>query len=174
MTLAFLYASLIAAIPTADLPPPPPPLDVTQAYQEAKAKAGRLPEEQVRLALWCEAHGLTAQRLHHLTLAILADPKNATARGLMGLVFHDGRWLRPEAVADKAKADPTLVEYQSRRLKAPYTADAQFALGIWCDDHGLKEQAKARPDRRHPARPVARRGLEADGVQEARWPMDDR
>jgi Pretoxin HINT domain len=125
----------------------PPTSDANQSYQEAKAKAGRSPEEQVRLALWCEAHGLTTQRLHHLTLAILADPKNLTARGLMGLVLHEGRWLRPEVLADKLKADPekaaTLAEYQSRRLKADYKADAQYALGIWCDEHGLKEQARA-------------------------------
>src|ERR1700733_5520433 len=99
----------------------PPTLDAQQTYQEAKAKAGRSPEDQVRLALWCETHGLTAQRLHHLTLAILADPKNTTARGLMGLVSHDGRWQRPEVLADKLKADPnraaTLAEYESRRLK---------------------------------------------------------
>ncbi len=124
-----------------------PPVDVTQTYQEAKAKAGRSPEEQVRLALWCEAHGLTAQRLHHLTLAILADPSNLTARGLMGQVLHEGRWLRPEVLADKLKADPekaaTLAEYQSRRLKAAYTAEAQYNLGVWCDEHGLKEQARA-------------------------------
>src|SRR5271156_675726 len=43
--------------------------DTRQAYQEAKGRAGRSPEDQVRLALWCEAHGLTAERLHHLTLA---------------------------------------------------------------------------------------------------------
>ena len=124
-----------------------PPADAKQAYQEARAKAGRAPDEQVKLALWCEARGLTAERLHHLTLAVLADPKNAAARGLMGLVFHDGRWLRPEALADKLKADKehatALKEYADKRLKAPYTADAQWALGIWCDEHGLKDQAKA-------------------------------
>jgi hypothetical protein len=125
----------------------PPTVDVSQAYQEAKAKVGRSPEEQVKLALWCESHGLTTQKLHHLTLAILADPKNVAARGLMGLVAYNGRWLRPEAVAEKFKTDPerlaNLAEYEAKRLKAPYTADAQWALGVWADEHGLKEQAKA-------------------------------
>jgi hypothetical protein len=85
----------------------PPVVDARQAYQEAKAKATRSPEDQVRLALWCEAHGLTTERLHHLTLAILADPGNATARGLMGLVLREGRWQRPEAIADKLRPMPT-------------------------------------------------------------------
>ena len=128
-------------------PDAPPVDDTRRAYQEARAGAGRSPEDQVRLALWCEAHGLTAERLHHLTLAVLADPKNATARGLMGLVSRDGRWQRPEALADRLKADQdhaaTLAEYEAKRLKAAYTADAQWALGTWCDEHGLKEQAKA-------------------------------
>ena len=125
----------------------PSATDARQAYQEARSRAGRSPEDQVRLALWCETHGLTAERLHHLTLAVLADPRNATARGLMGLVSRDGRWLRPEVLAEKLKADgdraATLVEYEAKRLKVPYTADAQWALGVWCDEHGLKEQAKA-------------------------------
>ena len=140
MTLALICAGLVAWAPVGDPSPPP---DLTKAYQEAKAQAGRSPESQVRLALWCEAHGLTAQRLHHLTLAILADPKNAAARGLMGLVSRDGRWQRPEAVANKARADASLAEYEAKRLKAEYTADAQWALGLWADEHGLKEQAKA-------------------------------
>ena len=140
MTLALICAGWIAWAPVADPAPPP---DLARSYQEARAQAGRSPEAQVRLALWCESHGLTAERLHHLTLAVLADPKNAAARGLMGLVSRDGRWQRPEAVADKAKADATLSEYEAKRLKAAYTADAQWALGVWCDEHGLKEQAKA-------------------------------
>ncbi len=123
------------------------PVDVKQSYTEAKAKAGRSPDEQIKLALWCEAHGLTTQKLHHLTLAVLADPTNTMARGLMGLVAYNGRWLPPEVVAEKLKNDPdraaTLDEYETRRLKAAYTADAQWTLGLWADEHGLKEQAKA-------------------------------
>ncbi len=121
------------------------------------------------------ANGLTAQRLHHLTLAILADPKNATARGLMGLVSHNGRWQRPEAVADKAKADDSLAEYESRRLKAAYTVDAQYALGLWCDEHGLKEQAKAHltaVTRLDPKRENAWKKL-GYKKHEGRWITDD-
>ena len=144
MTLALIFAGLIATAPAADPTSPP---NVAQTYQEARAKAGRSPDDQVKLALWCEAHGLTAERLNHLTLAVLADPKNAAARGLMGLVFHDGRWLRPEALAERLKADQdhaaALKEYAEKRLKAAYTADAQWALGVWCDEHGLKDQARA-------------------------------
>ncbi len=121
--------------------------DVHRAYEEVRSQAGRSPDDQVRLALWCESHGMTAERLNHLALAVLADPAHATARGLMGLVADGGRWRRPEAVADRLKADPTLAarlaEYDARRQKAPYSADGQWALGVWCDEHGLKDQARA-------------------------------
>jgi hypothetical protein len=145
MMLSFLCAGLMGTILQSDSPQPS--TDVKQSYQEAKAKAGRSPDEQVKLALWCESHGLTTQKLHHLTLAILADPRNVAARGLMGLVAYNGRWLRPETIAEKFKTDPerlaNLAEYESKRLRTPYTADAQFSLGVWADDHGLKEQARA-------------------------------
>src|SRR4051794_38708451 len=99
MTPPLLLAALLVLLPPDDAPP----ADLARAYQEARSKAGRSPDEQVRLALWCEAHGLTAERLNHLALAVLADPKHAAARGLMGLVSVDGRFQRPEAVAEKAK-----------------------------------------------------------------------
>ena len=126
---------------------PPPPLDVATEYQHARAAAGRTPDDQVRLALWCEAHGLTAERLRHLALAVLADPTHATARGLAGLVARDGKWVAPDAVARDVRDDPAtkaiLDEYDARRSKTPYTADAQWALGQWADEQGLHDQARA-------------------------------
>jgi Pretoxin HINT domain len=146
MMLAWICAGLIAGTPTAD-PAPPPAADAQQSYREARAQAGRSPEEQVKLALWCEAHGLTAERLHHLTLAVLADPKNVVARGLMGLVSHDGRWQRPEAVSEKARADADLAarlaDYNGRRARTPDQADAQWKLALWCEENGLRSEATA-------------------------------
>ena len=173
MLVAFACSALLASGPDA-----PPVADNRRAYQEARAVAGRSPEDQVRLALWCESHGLTAERLHHLTLAVLADPRNATARGLMGLVSRDGRWLRPEVLADKLKADEdraaTLAEYEAKRLKAAYTADAQWALGLWADEHGLKEQSKAHftaVTRLDPSREIAWKRL-GYKKHEGRWATD--
>src|ERR1700677_3384942 len=67
-------------------------------YQSAAAAARRDPDAHVHLALWCEAHGLTAERIKHLSLAVLSDPSHALARGLMGLVAYRGKWDRPEVV----------------------------------------------------------------------------
>lgn len=114
-----------------------------ESYAEVRAKAGRSADGQVKLALWCESRGLTAERLHHLTLAVLADPGHAAARGLMGLVAVDGRWSRPEAVAAKVATDPALAEYEARRLDAPETLEGQLALGDWAAARGLADQARA-------------------------------
>ncbi len=75
------------------------------SYEQMKAAAGRDAASQVKLALWCESHGLESQKLRHLAVAVLSDPSNAMARGLMGLVEYGGKWRRPEAVADAVKAD---------------------------------------------------------------------
>ena len=124
-----------------------PPPDVAAAYEQAKASAGRLPGDQVRLALWCESHGLTVERARHLTLALLADPTNTAARGLAGLVARDGRWVAPDRVAETVQTDAIaqalLADYDQKRSKTPYTADAQWALGQWADEQGLTDQARA-------------------------------
>ena len=101
----------------------------------------------MKLALWCEAHGLERERLKHLAVAVLADPSNAMARGLMGLVEYGGKWRRPEAVADAVKADvkhaDLLAEYAGRRVRAPVKPDAQWKLALWCEEKGLKDEARA-------------------------------
>ncbi len=130
---------IVCAAVLAAEPSPSPP----GSYAEARARAGRSPDDQVKLALWCEAHGLAAERLHHLALAVLADPTHVTARGLMGLVAYNGRWSRPEVLAERLQTDASLADYEVRRQKAPYTADGQWALGVWADEHGLKDQARA-------------------------------
>ena len=171
MTSAFLSLALLAAAPAAE----PVPADVQQAYQQQRAKVGRTPGDQVRLALWCEAHGLPAERLKHLALAVLADPSHATARGLMGLVSYQGKWQRPEAVAEKIQADSDqqrlLAEYDDRRSKAAYTADAQWRLALWCEEQGLTEQARAHltaVTRLEPARDAAWKRL-GYAKHDGRW-----
>ena len=74
--VVLVYAGLLAGL-AGDAPPSSQDL---QTYEALKRKAGDGPQAQVKLALWCEAHGLNTERLEHLSQAILADPKNATAR----------------------------------------------------------------------------------------------
>jgi tetratricopeptide (TPR) repeat protein len=122
------------------------PADLS-VYDAAKSRAGKSGDAHVRLALWCEAHGMTAERLKHLGLAILYDPANTVARGLLGLVPHEGKWGRPDVVGQKIQQDPArqalIVEYLERRVRAAHKPDAQMKLAAWCDQNGLKAQALA-------------------------------
>jgi hypothetical protein len=114
-------------------------MTVLRQSEAARDRAGRRADDQVKLALWCEARGLSAERDRHLALAVLSDPANGTARGLMGLVAYNGRWERPETVSDRIKADAvtarTLAEYNARRaaLPAKPSARAHFRLATWCE-----------------------------------------
>jgi len=145
MTPSIALALGLLAVPPLDAKTPAP-ADLS-AYQEAQRRAGRDAESQVRLALWCEAHGLSAERVKHLALAVLKDPRNATARGLMGLVDYGGRWRRPEAVSETIRGDEALTarlaEYNARRERTPGTADAHWKLALWCEQNGLKPEAVA-------------------------------
>jgi hypothetical protein len=146
MVTTLVLASVLLSAPQNSLPPDLPQGDQL-AYEEAKTRAGLDPEANVRLALWCEAHGLRAERLKHLALAVLNDPSNAAARGLLGLVAYRGDWKTPEAVAADARRDEALqammAEYNARREAMPETADAHWTLGLWCESNRLGPEALA-------------------------------
>ena len=119
------------------------------AYRAAAARAGDSAPANVRMALWCEAHGLDAERARHLAAATAADPANVTARGLAGLVADRGRWRTVSELADAARSDEVLnaalAEYNARREAMPHpeTADAHWALALWCEAKGLGPEAAA-------------------------------
>jgi hypothetical protein len=117
------------------------------AYESAKKEAGRDAKAHVRLALWCESHGLGSERLRHLAMAVLYDPSNGLARGLMGLVAYQGKWERPDQVSRQVQDDPQrkalMQEYFQRRANTPDRADDQWKLALWCEQNGLKDQAIA-------------------------------
>ncbi len=116
-------------------------------YESAVRQAGKDPAAHVRLALWCEAHGLTPERVRHLALAIAYDPANVLARGLAGLVSYQGKWQPAADVERTDRNDPAraalIGEYLERRASTPHTADAQLKLAAWCAENGLQEQALA-------------------------------
>ena len=98
MMLALVAGALIA------LDGPDPAANLTE-YRRAQAAAGRDAEAHVRLALWCESRGMTAERAKHLALAAMIAPENALARSLMGLVRDGQKWRKPEAVANDESPD---------------------------------------------------------------------
>lgn len=147
MLAALLASALIAADVPAPSPRNGPSAGEMAAFREAEAKAGRSADAHVKLALWCEAHGLSTERVEHLALALAADPSHAAARGLLGFVREGGRWRRPEDIAGRAASDAksaeSLADYERRRELTPATAEAQWKLAQWCDKQGLKPQAEA-------------------------------
>jgi hypothetical protein len=133
----------------------PSPQDL-RTYEALKLKAGSGSQAQVKLALWCEAHGLDDERLRHLAQAVLADPGNATARGLLGLISFGGRWESPETIGERIKADEQrsarLADYNGRRDKlADREQHLRAAVGR------IKE--KGRPEDAYAARLRADREL---------------
>ncbi len=123
----------------------PTPEDV-RAYQQAAAALGRDAGAHVRLASWCEAHGLIAERHKHLGIALEIDPDHPAARGLLGELADKGEWRMPAVVIDDHRGDPaaaTLALYHARRDKIPETAQAHWQLAEWCDQNGLKAEAMA-------------------------------
>jgi Pretoxin HINT domain len=118
------------------------------AYEAAAAKAGKYSAAQIQLALWCEAHGFTAERSKHLDMAISLDPSNALARGLFGQVAFQGKWAKPEQVKHDLDDDPKfhvlIRQYLERRVRTPQkSVDAQLRLAAWCLENGLKDEALA-------------------------------
>jgi tetratricopeptide (TPR) repeat protein len=145
MFMSLILAATFGAL--ADEPAPLAPKPDLIAYSEAAAKTGKSADAQIRLALWCEAHSLSAERLKHLALAVSIDPSNVLARGLMGLVSHQGKWERPEQVSQAIQSDPArqarIKEYLQRRAGLKDRADDHWKLATWCDQNGLKDQASA-------------------------------
>jgi hypothetical protein len=144
LQLTLLCAGLCAAAPTVSAPPAQADL---KGYEEARAQLGRDADAHVKLALWCEAHGLSAEKFKHLALAVLTDPQNTTARGLMGLVSYNGKWRSPDAVREQIKTHgdlaAALAEYNARRDGLKDTAAEHWKIALWCESKGLKPEALA-------------------------------
>ena len=123
MTVGFAAMSEVATPESNRVSP-----DTMAAYRAELARTGNDADAEVSLALWCERHGLTAERAKHLARAVLLRPDHSLARGLLGLMAHQGKWERPESVAAKLKADGELsrklAEYNARRDELSKREDA--------------------------------------------------
>ena len=118
------------------------------AYDAARDKAGKNAAAHVRLALWCEARGLSAERIKHLTLAATLDPKDLVARRPLGPRRLSGQMGQARPGQRDIQNDPRfqdfLHEYLDRRVRTPQKAEAQLHHATWCLEQGLQEEAMAR------------------------------
>jgi len=97
---------------------------VVETYEE---KLASIPEKDVpgRLALarWCQQHKLGVRRRQLLGQVLALDKNNAEARGLLGYVRHEGKWL---TVEERNRA-LGLVKFEGRWLKPQAIADIKIA-----------------------------------------------
>lgn len=127
-----------------------------EIYQALKAKAGKEPHAHMKLALWCEAHGLNSERLKHLAQAVLSDPKNVTARGLLGLIAVGERWESIERVAERINTNESRVkklsEYAARRSRL-LEKESEMRTAV------TRSKSKSRPEAAYADQLKARRAL---------------
>ena len=142
------------------------------AYEAAEKKLGNDANSHVKLALWCEAHGLTAERIKHLALAVASTRRIALARGFRGWFRIKGNGSQPEDVGEQIKNDPAyhaaIREYLARRARTASKADAQLKLAAWCAKRDSKSRRSPITTEVTRLDPTARISLETPGLQETR------
>jgi Pretoxin HINT domain len=158
-----LHTTLVAVVVTVFAPHAPAAKAAPDraTYEAVRKKAGQDPAALVKLALWCEANGLSTERAKHLTEALAIEPGNVAAQGLLGLISFRGQSLAPDDVRAKRNSDAQLSkkleEYNARRavLDASMTTRKRDAAGnrsyalaheklaAWCEQQGLKDEATA-------------------------------
>ena len=80
MISAVLLTAATAVVSLAQAGDPASASDLAK-YRAAAAQAGRDADAHVKLAIWCEAHGLSTERTRQLTLAVLREPSHALRAG---------------------------------------------------------------------------------------------
>lgn len=81
LTFGLVYCCLPVAVPLDG----PTPAEMS-AFEAAAEKAGRDPAAHVRLASWCEIHGMQIERHKHLSIALELAPDHPAIHGLNGQV----------------------------------------------------------------------------------------
>ena len=174
MLSVLAFCAAVSAVGMAD--DPPSREELLRAYEGRAAKIGRDAGSQVSLALWCDAHGLEAERVKHLARAVLINPNHAAARALLGIMSYAGKWRYPEEVAATVQRDEklaaTLAEYNGRR---ELPAIPQTASGTWLSGAAARPGGRGQGalHRGHAPRPPARGGLDPPRLQAPQRPLAD-
>ena len=147
--------------------PPAKPAAELAAYEVVKAKVGRDAPSLVKLALWCEAKGLDAQR-EAPGQAVLADPTNALPAG-------SSAWSRSAAVDDaregrrgdevRRRLAAKLAKYEERRERI----EAELAPRGGGPAEAGVDRRRPRPRRGRERREAIRRELAPDHARLGLW-----
>ena len=63
-------------------------------YERIRPTFADTVEDQLKLAQWCHEHSLSKQQKTHLERVVVLDPDNQKARGQLGFMHVDGRWVQ--------------------------------------------------------------------------------
>jgi Pretoxin HINT domain len=130
---------------SADKPAAPEQL---RDYEQAKASSAGTAESEVQLALWCEERGWKDKKAEHLAAALQIDPQSVSARALLGLMSHEGKWATPETVSAAVRSDAQrnkiLEEYNERRAKIEEITASDRERWRSLEEQGNKLEARAR------------------------------
>ena len=96
----------------------------------------------IQAALRAAAIGDDKLRTQLAEQALQATPDDARAHWLSGEVQFLGKWQSVSEASTAAAADPKFDAYLRRREKVGVTAADQFALGKWCHEQGLMDEAR--------------------------------
>lgn len=88
---------------------------VREQYELQRACAADTVEEHLRLATWCQQHGLEAERAEELRRVLELDPNNQVAHRALKHVRYDGRWVTRDEY-DRLMRENGYVLYKGRYL----------------------------------------------------------
>jgi hypothetical protein len=67
-------------------------------YEELLPKMQSTAEDHLKMAEWCQKHGLDAQREFHMQEVLKLDPNNVAARHALGYALRNKKWVTVEDV----------------------------------------------------------------------------
>jgi hypothetical protein len=117
-------------------------LDFSSAALAASPQAPSLADRLVTQALEADLDGDPAQRQKLLAAALVADPDSPSARWNNGFVKHDGAWRSLSEVEELVAQDRRRDEYEALRREMSDDPESHFEMAQWCDDRGLRAQAR--------------------------------
>ena len=133
---------------------------ILKEYLDRRPRTADKPDDQWRLALWCDQNGLKEQSTIHLRRVVALDPKREAAWKRLGFKKQGNQWVKPElAAGEKAENEAQhranrswkpklerLAEALAARDKVKRTA-AEEALGQITDPRGAHGLDGLRPGR---------------------------
>jgi hypothetical protein len=113
-------------------------------YSVKRATALHKPDDQWKLALWCEGNGLKAEATAHLWATVRLDPSREAAWKRLGFKKYEGRWITDaQCVEQKALAQrvdsaqrhwkPLLTKWRGWLTDEKHRATAETALASVTD-----------------------------------------